>query len=340
MYKKIFGTVRRYRRRWNVLASMSHIGGPSRFSLRDDEIALVCAGKNVAYYLPTLFAWHRERGVSHFVYLDNGSEDGSVEIALSEPGVMVLGCRLPFGEYENLMRAAAATRRISGGWRLVVDADELLDWPDSGKTDLRDLVTRENAVGATAVVAQMLEMFPDGQLSEYHKASYPDSINNFIYYDISNIEVKEYCHGKFSRSLSRNKITNPEIKFLFGGIRKTAFGEKCCLTKHPLVKVGECDRPFCHPHFSSGVTCSDHTILIKHYKFTGDFMEREADRIRRNVFRNREGSQRMARFAQDPRLTLHSPTARRWTGPEALVDAGFIIATPDRPLVDAARRGT
>lgn len=310
-----------------VRQSFSHVAGPIRFDLSDDDVALICVGRNAAFYLPTFFEWHRALGIENFVYVDNGSYDGSVDIASAQPGTIVAHCSASFKDYEGLIRLYSTQMFVRGGWRLVVDADELFDYPGSRTTKIRELLSKLNTLGKTALVAQMLDMIPDGGLPDIQNDTYDTAIASCGFYDISSIEKKEYFSQdiKFNWFLKQNLISNPEIKFHFGGIRRTLFGEDCCLSKHPLFKPGPDVLVLPHPHVSTGLNCADFTALLRHYKFTGDFVERERKLLAEGRVAHNETAFRMNTMANKPNLRFIQPTSLRYSTPEALIDQGFLV---------------
>lgn len=310
-----------------VRRSFSHVAGPKRFDLSDDDVALVCVGRNTAFYLPTFFDWHRALGIEKFVYIDNGSSDGSVDVASNQSGTIVANCSASFKDYQGLIRLYSAQMFVRGGWRLVVDADELFDYPGSNRLKIREILRQLNALGKTAVVAQMLDMIPNGTLSDIQNGTYDKAIQSCGYYDISEIEKKDYFSQeiKFKWFLEQNLISNSDIKFHFGGIRRTLFGEDCCLSKHPLFRPGPNTLVLPHPHVSTGLNCADFTALLRHYKFTGDFVERERKLLAEGRIAHGETALRMNTMMKKPNLRFVQPTSLRYSTPEDLIDKGFLV---------------
>jgi hypothetical protein len=310
-----------------VRRSFSHVAGPTRFDLADDDVALICVGRNTAFYLPTFFEWHRGIGIEKFVYIDNGSSDGSVDIASRQSGTIVARCGASFKDYQGLIRLYATQMFVRGGWRLVVDADELFDYPGSRNFDFRDLLKELNALGKTAVVAQMLDMIPNGGVADIQNDTYDTAIASCAYYDVASIEKLDYFSEeiRFKRFLKKNLLSNSEIKFHFGGIRRSLFGEDCCLSKHPLFKPGPDVLVLPHPHVSTGLICADFTALLRHYKFTGDFVARERKLLSEGRIAHGETSLRMKTMANKPDLKFIQPTSLRYSTPEALLNEGFLV---------------
>jgi glycosyltransferase involved in cell wall biosynthesis len=312
-----------------VKRSFTHVSGPMRFDLGDDEVSLICVGRDTAFYLQSFFDWHRNMGVRKFVYVDNGSSDDSVEIASRQPDTIVVRCSASFKDFEGLIRLNATQMFVRGGWRLVVDADELFDYPGSQNLSIEALLKELNALGATAVVSQMLDMIPNGGLENIRNETYEAAIASCNYYDITDIETYDYFSGdiKFKWLLRQNKLSNPNIKFYFGGIRRTLFGEDCCLSKHPLFKPGAGVLVLPNPHVSTGLICADFTALLRHYKFTGDFVARERRLLADQRVAHGETALRMKALKNKPDMQFVQPTSMRFTTTEALIDQGFLTVS-------------
>ncbi|MGF1447664.1 MAG: glycosyltransferase family 2 protein [Pikeienuella sp.] len=311
-----------------------HVAGPTHRRLGDREVALIVLGRNAAFYLPELFRHHRALGVRHFVYVDNGSQDGSVEIASTELDTTVAVCDASFKRHQGLIRRLAATRFVSGGWRLVVDADELFDFPGSDSIDLPGLIDRLEAAGHTGLVAQMLDMVPETGLSPALSESYASAIAACAWYDLNGLDIRAY-HDRdhpIGHLTKGNQLTDPCVKVFSGGIRRTLFGERCCLTKHPLFKLAPGVRPQGHPHIALGLRLADFTALLRHYKFAGDFLERERDLVARQALAHGEAALRVRRLSADPQMSFATETRRQWRPqeplPTRLLAEGFLVATP------------
>lgn len=328
------GFLGRLRKRYDdraLRSQVTHVHGPKKFRLRDNEVALVILGRDVTYHLKKVVEHHRAMGADYLIYLDNGSTDDSIELAKTFPNTIVATCPLGFREYQMNMRQYASTLFVEGGWRLVLDTDELLDFPGADRMHLPDLTQMLTAQGHTAMVCQMLEMVPPGPLSGYQGLSFDDTVKAFNSYSLADIDARDY-YSKVTRwhwFMEQNKTTNPDIKIMFGGIRATLFGEECCITKHPLFKMGPEVNPGVHPHVSTGVTCADFSGVLRHYKFSGDFLEREKARISEQRLKHNEAVLRISRFAEEPDLSFLLPTSQQDPTVESLLDDGFIVASED-----------
>lgn len=310
-----------------VSACITPIHGPAVTRLTDDQVALVIVGRDVGYFLDHHIRHHLKLGVSHIVYVDNGSTDDSISIARRFDNVTIARCTADFRNHQNQIRYFANTKFLKGGWRLAIDPDELLDYPGSDRIDLPELTRRMTARGHTALVAQMLDMVYDGPIADTDSMDFAEAERRFDRFSLMNITDKPYDSEFLKVLLDHNRATNPDIRFLFGGLRRTAFGEQCCLTKHALFKMERGVVPHPHPHVTSGVTCTDFSALLRHYKFAGNVLARERKLLAENRIRHGETRLRVERFEADDDLNLGDYAEHRAPTIPFLIKHGFLQAS-------------
>lgn len=310
----------------NLQRMVIHLAGPKQVKLEDDECAAVILGCDAAYYLPEMIRHHFELGVKCCIYLDNGSVDDSCDVAMSFPDVTVLRTKkkLSHSVYENLLRRVAASKTVEGGWRLIVDCDELFDYPGSDRISFVQLIRYLNAMGYTGVVAQMLEMLPAAEVSPRSMDDFQSAIEEMEFYSLRSVVSFEYSRGMNSHYyLGCNSVSDGGVKILSGGVRKEIFGENCVLSKHALVKPASGVTISVHPHISIGLEIADFTCLIRHYKFAGDFIAREADRVAAG-HAGGESKLRWSKLKGLKNFDFGVPEMQRFDGAQSLVDQGFL----------------
>jgi len=288
-------------------------------------IAIVLV-RDGSYYLDAFFDHYRAMGIRHFVFFDNGSSDDTIARIKGQPGTVIDHSPLPLAGYEDLIRAYPANAYGADRWCLYVDMDEIFDFEGRARHGIKGLTSYLEARGHTALVAQMLEMFPKAPLAEVADMPFDQVLQEFSYFDISTVDRFAYHSAgiEFSALLAGNTTTNPDIQFCFGGVRGKVFGEACCLTKHPLIFNGAGVTPAPHPHLSMGVTCSDVTGVIKHYKFANNPMMRDTATLASGAVDHGEDSARVKVMQDSASLSLFSLDARRWNRVELLYRAGFL----------------
>src|SRR5215208_4206877 len=246
--------------------SIEHLHGPEEVPYAEDELVLVCLVRNGRPYVNSFVEHHTSLGIKHLFFLDNGSTDGTIEALKGYDNVTVLRTGLPFKRYETSVRQYLVERfGKKGRWCLYADIDELFDYPYSDVVGLNSLLGYLNSNSYTAVVAQMLDMFPEKPLSG--RAGILDEPLKELhrFYDISNLRRKSII--EHSRCPPDNTYANDEIAAFSGGIRLTIFGSNTFLTEHPLVFLNDKIKLGPGPHWHSNVRAADFTGVLLHYKF-------------------------------------------------------------------------
>jgi hypothetical protein len=277
---------------------------------------VLCVVKNGAAWLPAFVDHHVKLGFAHIVLLDNGSTDGTPDLARGHAGVTVLRCSLP---YEGELRGHLLERYGRDRWVLLTDIDMLFDFPLADTVTLPGLLRYLDAHRYTALATYLLDMFPEGALEDT-----ADAPGGFLashrHYDVSAVESLPYPDHLGCR-LGAASITRR-----VGGIRKTVFGlDRVELVHHPLLRYRP-DMWFGNPHYVRHAHVADVAGVMYHYKFVASFREQVADAVRRNPRWSNAGDNRryLDVLASAPRLTLRRPGARRLEGIGDLVESGFL----------------
>ncbi len=330
--KRLGKRLERYRESLRFAASLRHIHGPHRRFSGPDDVTLIALVRNGGYYLEAFFDYYQSLGIRHFVFFDNGSDDDTIAQIRRRPGTAILQSRLPWGAFENTFRSYAARRYAKDRWCLIVDMDEIFDFPGRQEIGLTGLVRYLSANGYTALVSQMLEMFPKAPLRDVAQMPYAEVLEAFRFYDLSSISTFPY-HAPdtgLSYFLNQNRSEGPNApELLFGGVRAKVFGESCCLTKHPLVFVGPGVTAGVHPHAASGARIAPMTGLIRHYKFANDSLARDRRSVQTASIEHGEDKLRLARLSKQPDLSLWSKDAREAPDIARLQNDGFLQASDE-----------
>ena len=302
-------------------SKVEHICGPQHVSYSLEELLVISVVRNGELYVKSFLDHYRSMGVKHFVFLDNGSTDRTVEMLCAHEDVTLLQTNAPYNKYENTMKRYLAERFSSGRWNLCADIDELFDYPFSESLRLAAFLQYLNTNRYTAVVAQMLDMFSDIPLNELESKTDDILKEKYVYCDISDIEKEDYLWSKRS---------NPAIKMHWGGIRKRVFGTINGLTKSPLVFMDGKVKPFITWHHPKGARMADISCLLMHYPFVGSFSDKVEDAVRtsRYGFKVDDEYKAYAKTLRDnKRLAFKMESAQRFVGLEPLIEAKFLIVS-------------
>ena len=312
------------RRRFNRAVENLH---GADFHVPHDAVLAIVLVRDGAYYLDAFFDYYRALGIRHFAFIDNGSTDGTVARIAAQEGCVVDRAVLPLAQYEDLMRGYPARKYGQDRWCLYVDMDEQFDFEGREDGGLPALVSYLEGRGDTALMAQMLEMFPTVPLAQVADLDFAQSLAAFDHYDISTIDRFAY-HApeiEFEALLRGNTVPSRAQEFMFGGVRGRVFGEGCCLTKHPLIFNAPQVVPAPHPHLSCNVQVSDGTAVIRHYKFAGNSAARDAATAGSGDLAHGEDAARLDVLRAQADLSLYSGAAQKWAGIAPLYDAKFLV---------------
>jgi Glycosyl transferase family 2 len=298
---------------------ISHIHGLHRINYAADELLVVCVVRNGESYVRAFMEHYRKLGVKHFVFLDNGSTDATVQRLCVYPNVTVLQTYAKYQYYENTMKRYLLRQFGRGRWILCADIDELFDYPSSKTVDLASFLRYLSVNGFNAVVTQMLDMISDMPLQKGESAGDIDLKQECRYYDISSISNFPYTY---------TLTPNPKITMRFGGIRKRIFGTNNGLTKASLLLMDGKIKPFIHWHHARNARIADVSCVLLHYPFVHNFYEKVQDAIktRRYGFLTTDEYQLYWQGLQNNRvLEMLTGTCHQLTDIDDLVRNGFLI---------------
>ena len=160
--------LKRRRLLWRSFRSrrqLSCLANRTRRIGRNDILAFTTL-RNEITRLPWFLHHYRALGVDHFLIVDNDSDDGSVAYLDDQPDVSLWQTRDSYraSRYGLDWLTWLQMRYGHDHWCLMVDADELLIYPDHDTRSLRDLTHWLDAQGRTAFGALMLDLYPKGPL--------------------------------------------------------------------------------------------------------------------------------------------------------------------------------
>ncbi|MDF3064827.1 MAG: hypothetical protein K0R38_428 [Polyangiaceae bacterium] len=315
-----------------LLDHIHHVSGAVDLNYAEHECIVVCLVRNGGEHLPSFLEHYRGLGVRRFVFVDNGSDDGSRAALEREPDVTVYETSLPHKHYENELRRLIIERHCQGRWCLNVDVDELFDYPGSEALPLGSLLGYLRTRGATALVAYLLDMF--AERNAFGAARAVDLKSEYPYYDLDDVDKVGYFAPEVANFCDHNELPSPTIGCYFGGIRGRVFGSRersqFLLTKHPLVFLDGALKPVVHPHYSNRARLADVTGVLLHYKLTPAFKTKVGESVRsaRYVeFAQHQYDDYQKRLAPESELLIRTPGRRRYGGAWALVEQGFLHAS-------------
>jgi hypothetical protein len=169
------GWVQKYRLRlkrrrllWRSFRSRHHLSClyDQTAQIRPGAVLAFTTLRNEITRLPWFFRHYRALGVDHFLIVDNDSDDGSVEFLRDQPDVSLWQTDASYraARYGLDWLTWLQMRYGHGHWTLMVDADELLIYPEHDSKPLQDLTAGLDQQGRTGFGALMLDLYPKGPL--------------------------------------------------------------------------------------------------------------------------------------------------------------------------------
>jgi glycosyltransferase involved in cell wall biosynthesis len=274
--------------------------------LSPDDILCCTVARNELVRLPYFLAYYRQQGIDKFFIIDNDSTDDTRSYLLAQPDVYLWHSTGSFNQanfgsvwFELLLRTYGLDR-----WCLIVDADEILYYPDCETRSIHQLCEALEGQGKKAMTAVLLDLYSDRAIAETHYTPGQNFLDLCPYFDRDFYHAKYEQHGPY-----RNQIG------YFGGVRQRVFGESGSyyLSKVPLIQYS-LDRVLTGgQHYTN---CPQAEIATErgcllHFKYFASFssyVEREATR-KEHYANGMQYAEYAKAIAQNDSLTLYDPNS-------------------------------
>ncbi len=194
-----------------------------------DARLLLCTLRNERVRLPWFLKYYRDMGIGHFLFVDNGSDDGSREYLADQPDCSVWGTQASYKAANFGMDWVnhLLSRHAHGRWALVVDTDEFLVYPFCDTRPLPALTDWLDDSGIRSFGTLLLDMYPKGAVAGQPCLEGQNPFEIAAWFDSANYTITR----------------NPRYRNLWiqGGPRARAFFAESpqdapALNKVPLVK--------------------------------------------------------------------------------------------------------
>ncbi|MBU0642686.1 MAG: glycosyltransferase family 2 protein [Alphaproteobacteria bacterium] len=293
--------IRAYRKSRELTCLQNHTD-----RIKKNDVLLVCTLRNERIRLPYFMKYYRDMGVSHFLFVDNDSDDGSREFLIGQQDVSIWHTTASYRKslFGVHWMNALARKYCHGHWTLTVDVDEFFAFPFCDTRPIPALTDWLDNSGLRSFSAMLIDMYPKGPIDAQ---PYIEGQNPF--------EIAEWFDsGNYMLS------TNWEYENLWiqGGPRARLFFHNDpinapSLNKIPLVKW---DRSYVYLH-------STHMLLPKrlnkvydsyggemasgvllHAKFLNTFVQKTEEELKRrqHYAGSREYLAYSSRIKDDPDL--------------------------------------
>jgi hypothetical protein len=184
------------RKRAHVRAHRKHYSlrsvSDNTSKLRQGDILLFSTMRNENIRLPYFLSYYRKLGVSHFLIVDNDSDDGGLEYLSRQEDVSVWTTkssyrRSRFGvDWLNWLQRKYG----HGHWCLVVDPDELFVYPFCDTRPIRALTDWLDSSSVRSFGAMLLDMYPKGRIDAVPYQPGQDPIEIASWFDPGNYVIE------------------------------------------------------------------------------------------------------------------------------------------------------
>ncbi len=146
--------------------------------IRPGDVLLMSVVRNEKIRLPYFLDYYRNLGVSHFLFVDNNSDDGTGAYLGDQPDVSLWWTdasykRATFGvDWSNYLLRTYA----HGHWVLTVDPDEFLIYPFCDTRPIGALTDWLDDTGVRSFGTMLIDMYPEGTIED---APYGEGQNPF-----------------------------------------------------------------------------------------------------------------------------------------------------------------
>ncbi len=178
--------------------------------IASDAILAFSTVRNEIVRLPYFLDHYRKLGINHFLFVDNGSDDGTAAFLAEQPDVSLWttpnSYRLSrFGmDWLGWLQWQYGDKH----WCLTVDADELLIYPDYENRDLGALTSWLDDQGAASFGALMLDLYPKGPLQSVAYTPGDNPTQTLCWFDADNYRSQwhPYYHNLWIQGGVRDRV--------------------------------------------------------------------------------------------------------------------------------------
>jgi len=160
--------------------------------IRRDDLLLFCTLRNERVRLPFFLAYYRALGIGHFLFVDNGSTDGSGGYLAGQPdcSVWTTGASYKRARFGMDWITWLQRRHGHGHWTLVVDVDEFFVYPFCETRPLRALTDWLDASSIRSFGAMLLDLYPDGPVAEARYRAGDNPVDSLPWFDSGNYTIR------------------------------------------------------------------------------------------------------------------------------------------------------
>jgi len=246
---------------------------------RKEDVILISVIRNERLLLPYFINYYLNLGVTHFIFIDNDSNDSTFEYLenLKDINILLFKTNQSYSENDFGMTWVRKILDIYciNKYCLIVDIDELIVFKNN--YNLEQMINKMKKTNSNVVFSCMIDFYPKNININYKSGC---SFENYSpFYDIYKDNNYGFTNG--SRKIKIKKIfCKKKIKIgttLNGGMRKRVYNVTACLGKRSLIKYDFKEFELsvgCHWIIPKSDKSNEKNIkyyndfsIIKHFKF-------------------------------------------------------------------------
>lgn len=291
----------------------------------DGDILLICTLRNEAVRIPFFLEYYRKLGVDHFLFVDNGSTDGFMDLVRGAEDISVwhTGASYKASNYGVHWMNGLMRRYGAGHWSLTVDPDEFLVYPYCETRSLKMLAEHLEEIEKESLGCVMLDMCGENGVEGAAYRAGQDPLEVCPWYDgegywswfdevIGTTWIGGGCRGRvFNREQPVHAPAINKIPFIKAKRRYLYL-----LSTHSLL-----------PAYLNSVHYDKPAVTgcLLHFKFLSTLKEKVAEEMRRRE--HFDGGREYAKYNEvltNEDVNLMGATSVRYESPRELVERGMM----------------
>ena len=199
-------------------------------NIEKNDILLFSTMKNETFRLPYFLKYYRDLGVDHFIFVNNDSNDGMMEMLKDQKDITVYYTNKSYKDshFGVYWLNYLLSKHGSNHWCLTCDPDEFLVYPYIESQNLSDLTNYLDSHHIKSLYAPLIDMYSDTYVHETYYKPGDNPVQTCPYFD---------KHGYKFQGFDPNY----RYRGFKGGVRQRVFNAdnpnmSPALNKIPLVK--------------------------------------------------------------------------------------------------------